>query len=127
MLQQLVEESERSAVHVFAADDVIAGPEQLHDRIEAAHAARKRESVPSILEGGDVSLEGLAGGILASRVFVALVLAEAFLDVCRCEIHRRHDGAGEWLGSLACVNGLRPEAGGHVLIKNARHTDTLVL
>ena len=32
----------------------------------------------------------------------------------------------EWLGSLARVNGSRTEAGGHVLIKNARHTDTLV-
>src|SRR6185369_6571512 len=126
MLQQFVEESECSAVHVFAADDVIAGPEQLHDRIETSHAARKCKAVTPIFEGGDVALERFAGGILAPRIFVSFVLTETFLDVGRGQINGRHDCAGEWLGSLARVNGSRTEAGGHVLIKNARHTDTLV-
>src|SRR5690242_15930928 len=127
MLKQLVEQSERSAVHVFAADDVIAGPEQLHDGVETAHAAGERKSVTSVFQGGDVALEGFARGILAPRIFVSLVLPEPFLDVGRGQVDRRHDRASKWLGSLTRVNGPRAKAGGHVLIKNARHTDTLVL
>ena len=60
VLEDLVEQAERSAVHVLAADDVIAGAEQLHDRVEAPHAARERESVTPVLERRDVSLERFA-------------------------------------------------------------------
>ena len=80
----LVEQPERAAVDVLAADDVVAGPEQLHDRVEAAHAAGEREAVPAALERGDVSLERLARRVLAAGVLVALVLPEpswTYVDV----------------------------------------------
>ena len=77
VLQDLVEQAERAAVDVLAADDVVAGSEQLHDRVEAAHAAREREAVAPALERGDVALERFARRVLAARVLVALVLRPA--------------------------------------------------
>ena len=127
VLKDLVEQPERAAVHVLAADDVIAGAEQLHDRVEAAHAARERESVTAVLERGDVPLERFARRILSARVLVALVLPESLLDVRRRQVDRRHDRAGQRLRALAGMNGSRAKSGGQVLIKNARHADTLVL
>jgi hypothetical protein len=127
VLQDLVEQAERAAIDVFRADDVVTGAEQLHDRVEAPHAARKGESMTTIFQRCDIPLESLAGGILASRVLVPLVLSQTLLDVGRREVDGRHDGARQRFGSLSCVDGAGSETRGQVLVKNARHTDTLSL
>ena len=82
------------------------------------------EAVAPPLERGDVALERLAGGILAARVLVALVLAEPVLHVGGGEVDRRHDRAGERLGPLAGVDGPRGEPGLKIVVEDARHADT---
>ena len=122
MLQQLVEQPERSAVHVRAADNVIAGLEKFHDRVEAAHAARERESMLRPFERSDRALERLTCGILSARVFVSLVLAQPLLHVRRGEIHRRHDRSGQRILPLARVDGTCAERGAAIVIEYACHT-----
>ena len=80
--QNPIEQARRAAIHILAAHDVIAGAEQLHDRVEASHAARERESVLRALEGGDVSLQRFPRRILAACVLVPFVFADAVLYVC---------------------------------------------
>ena len=125
VLEDLVEQPEGAAVHVLGADDVIACLEQLHDRVEAAHAARERESVSAVLQRGDVPLERLARGVLSAGVLVALVLTQPLLDVGRRQVHRSHDGPGEGLGALSGVDRAGAKAWREVVIKDACHADTL--
>jgi hypothetical protein len=123
-LQQLVEEPEGAAVHVLAADDVIACPEQQHDRGDAAHAGAEREAVAAALEGGYVALQRLARGVLAPRVLVSLVLAQSILHICGRLVDRRHDGAGEGLGALARMDGAGRKPCLEIVVVHARHADT---
>ena len=124
MLENLVEQPEGPAVHVLGADNVIAGSQQLHDGVEAAHPAGEREPMKPVLERGDVPLECFACWVFPTCVLVPLVLSQALLHVRGREVDRRHDRAGEGLGSLAGVDGPRAESGDQVLIKYARHADT---
>src|SRR5436190_13301117 len=124
VLQQPVEQPEAPAVHVLAADHVIARSEELHDRVEAAHSRAEGEAVTPALERGDVALEGLASRVLSPRVLVPLVLAETLLDVSRGEVHGGHDGTGQRLWPLAGVDGPRGEPHVQIVVKYARHADT---
>ena len=126
MTQDLVEQAERAAIDILAADDVIAGAEQLHDRVEAAHAAREGEAVPAALQRRDVPFQRFTRGILSARVLVPLVDAEPVLDVGGREVHRRHDGARERLGTLAGVNAAGGDAAGEIFVENASHGLRLV-
>ena len=127
VLKDLIEQPERPSVHVFGADDVIAGAKQLHDRVETAHATSEGESVKAVLQRGDISLERFASRILSPGVFVAFVLPQTVLDVRGREVDRGHDSAGQRLWTLACVDRSGTETRGQVLVKNARHADTLRL
>ena len=64
-------------------------------------------------------------GILSARVLVPLVLTQPLLHVGRGQIDRRHDGAGERFGALAGVDRAGAKARGEIVIKDARHADTL--
>ena len=122
MREELVEEAERAAVDVLAADHVIAGAAELHDRVEAAHPAREREAVARPFERGDVPLQRLPRGILAPGVLVALVLTQRVLDVGRRLVDRRHDGAGRRIGLLAGVDRAGTEASaGEGVVLDTRH------
>lgn len=106
---------------------MIAGTEQLHDRVNAAHATRKRESMATVLERGHIPLEGFTGRVLASGVLVPFVLPQSFLNVRRCKVHRGHDRTGQGVGALTGVNCPGSKTCAQVIIKNARHDDTLVV
>ena len=77
-----------AAVHVLAADDVVARPKQLEDRVERREPGAEGEAVGRPLEAGHVALERLAGGVLGAGVLVALVLAERRLHVGRGLVDR---------------------------------------
>src|SRR5215208_3327458 len=64
--QNLVEQTERPAVDILAADDVVARLEELHDRVETTHAARECEALNPTLQRRHVSLERFARGILST-------------------------------------------------------------
>ena len=102
-------------------DDVIAGLEELHDRVDAAHAGGEGEAVGRTLERGDVPLERLARRILAPGVLVPLVFAECVLYVRGSEVHRRHDRAGERFGTLAGMDRPGAERRLQIVIVDAGH------
>jgi hypothetical protein len=79
--------------------------------------------VAATLERGYVALERLARWILAAGILVALILAKTFLYICRREVHRRHDRAGEGIRSLSSVHGTGGEAGEQIVVKYFRHAD----
>src|SRR6185312_7004118 len=108
-------------------NDVVARTEQLHDRIEAAHAAREREPVAPIFQSSDVSFEGFPRRVLSARVLITLVLPEPLLHIGRGQVDGCHDRPGQRLRTLTSVNGSRTKPDGQVVIKNTRHSDTLVL
>ena len=81
VLEDFVEQAERAAVDVFTAHDVVAGAEQLHDRVQAPHAAGEGEAMPAPFERGYVSLQRLARGVLAASVLIPLVYAQAVLHI----------------------------------------------
>ena len=121
MTQDAIEQTERATVHVLPAHDVIAGAEQLHDRVEAAHTTPEREPVRAAFERRDVPFERLSGGILPTGVLVSLVDADAFLHVRGREVERRHDGTRHRVGALAGMDGARGHATREVFVENARH------
>ena len=82
---------------------------QLHNRVQAPHATRERESVLSALERRDVPLQRLPGGLRAARVFVPLVPAESVLYKGGSLVDRGHDGAGHRVRPLAGVDRARRE------------------
>ena len=125
--EDLVEQPIGAAVHVLAADDVVAGLEQLHQRVGAPHAARERESVPAAFERRDVPLERLARGIPAAGVLVPLVHPERVLHVGGGLHDRRHDGAGRGVGALTGVDRAGGEAIREVFVECARHTGRWML
>src|SRR4051812_11688300 len=61
VVQDPVEQGDGPAVDVLAADDMITGAEEFHDRVERGEATGKGEAVPSVFERGNVSLERFAG------------------------------------------------------------------
>ena len=127
VLKYSIEKSERPAVDVLGANDVIARTEQLHDRIEAAHTAGECEAVATALESGNVPLESLPRRVLPPGVFIAFMLAQRVLHVRRREIYGRHDRSGQRLRALASVNSARAEAGGEVLVEDASHGEARLL
>ncbi len=123
--QEAIEEAEGAAVDVLSADDVIAGLEQLHERVDTGGAAGEGEAVRGALEGGDVPLQRLTSGVPAARVLVPFVLTERVLDVRGRRVDRGHDGAGERLRALSGVNGARAESRRQIVFKNPGHSEWL--
>ena len=101
---------------------MVTGAEQLQDRVEAAHAARERESMPSALERRDIALECLTRGIRAARVLVPLVATQPLLHVGGREVHRRHDGAAQRIWALPRVDGAGAEPAPGVRIEYSSHS-----
>ena len=126
MSQDSIEQSERATVDVLSADDVITGPKELHDGIQASHATAKRETVTATLEGRDIPFKRLPSGVLSSRVLVPLVLPDPVLHVSGRLVNRRHDRAGRGVGALPRVNRTGGHATGKVFVVDARHGLKLV-
>ena len=126
MSQNFVEQTERATIHVLPAHDVVARAEQLHDRVEAPHAASERKAVPPAFKRRDVPLQRLSRGVLSAGVFVALVDADALLHVGGREVEGRHDGTRYGIGALAGMDGARGHATREVFVENARHGLRLV-
>ncbi len=99
-----------SAVHVLAADDMVAGGEQLEDRIERRQPRAEGKAMGAPLQARDAALQSFPGGILGPGVLVPFVASEPLLDVGGGLVDRRHDGAGERVGGLAGVDGSSREA-----------------
>ena len=91
--QHLVEQPERAAVGVVGDDDVIAGREQLGDRVDRRHARGEGEAGPAALDRREVGFERGARRVLRARVLVALVPAELLLHVGGRLVDRRDDRA----------------------------------
>ncbi len=91
----LLHQTVGAAIDVLAADDVIAGFEQLERRIEGGEAGAEREAVGGAFQARDIPLQGFAGRVLGPGVFVALMAPEPLLHVRRRLINRGHDRAGE--------------------------------
>ena len=93
LLQQLVEQTVRPAIHILADDDVITGPEEHHHARQAPHATPEREAVLRAFQRGHISFERFAGRVLSPSVLVAAMHAKLFMDVRAREIQGRHDRA----------------------------------
>ena len=79
-LQHAVAELPRAAVAIGGGDHVLAGPQHGEQRGgDGAHAGRPQQGVVGVIEGGDLALRGLDGGVAVAPV-LALVEA-AFLEV----------------------------------------------
>lgn len=126
MTKDPVEQSESSTVDIFPTHDVVAGPEEFHDRVEATHSAGECEAVPSAFQNGNVPLKRFAGRVLAPGVFVPFVVPESLLDVRGGQVDRRHDGAGKRVGALPGMNGTGGDATRNVFVENPRHNLRLV-
>src|SRR5207245_2684663 len=110
-IEDACEEPVRAPVDVIGHGDVIAGTEQMRDRIARCHARAERETPATVLERREAGLERGARWIRGARVVVTLVLANGFLRVRRCLEDRHGDRASEALGLLSRVNGARVESG----------------
>src|SRR3954447_17120361 len=110
-----------AAVYILAADDVIPGFEKLEHGIEGGQTRAEGKTVGGAFQAGDVSLEGLTGGVLGAGVLVPSVLAQAFLHVGRGLIDRRHDRTGQGLDDLSGMDGSGGTAVLVVVLENAGH------
>jgi hypothetical protein len=119
--QDLVHQPVDAAVDVLAAHDVVACRQQLEERVHGRHPRGEGEAVGPALEGRHVALEDLPGRVGGPGVLVALVLADAVLDVGRRLVDREHHRAGEGVGLLAGVDGAGRQAVGPVVIVKACH------
>ena len=81
MPEDPVEQAKRPAVYILAAHDVVAGDEQLHQRVGAGNARSEREPMESPFQCGDIPFERLPRGVFAAGVFVPLVFAERVLHI----------------------------------------------
>ena len=127
VLKHAIKEAERAAIYVLGTDDVVAGAEQLHDRIKTPHSAGESEAVAPALERGHVPLECLSRRVLPAGVLITFMLAQRVLHVRRREVYGRHDGARQRLRSLAGVNGARAETRREVFVEDASHGQALSL
>ena len=94
----------------MSATDVIAGGQQVRDRIGRGHARRECERPRAVLERGETGLERGARRIAGARVLVALVLADGFLRECRGLEDRNGHGSGGRIRLLPRVDRERVEA-----------------
>src|SRR6185503_13070884 len=103
-------EAIRPPVDVVAEDDVVAGLQEMRDRVGPGHARREREAPLPIFELGQARLERGARGIARARVVVALVLSDRLLHEGRGLEDRDLHAAGHSFGLLARVDRERLEA-----------------
>ena len=99
-----LEQPERAAVGVVAHHHVVAGLEPGEDSVDGGHARGEGEAGHAGFDGREVALERHSRRILRAAVLVALVLAQALLDVGGGLVNRRDDGARGWVGLLAGMN-----------------------
>ena len=105
LAEHLVEEPERAAVGVVADDDMIAGPQQRHHRVDGRHAGGEAVAEAPAFERRQIPLARQPRRVLRARVLEAFVLAYAYLRVGRSLIDRHADGAGRRVRFLSGVNG----------------------
>ena len=80
-LQHPAEEPVRSAVHVFAGDDGIAGLEHAKNHIDRRHARGEAVAVLAPLQRCQIRLQHAARRVLGPRVLITFVLAEPRLHI----------------------------------------------
>ena len=107
--QDLLEEPVRAAVHVVAADDVVAGTERVEEGRRRRTAAREGEGAGAALEGGQARLERRARRVAAARVVEAQGLPRLRLREGRRQDDRLHHRAADRIGLLPGVHGQRLE------------------
>ena len=99
---------------------MIAGAQQRDDGANGRHAGREGEALTSVLDRRDVALEREARRVLRARVLESLVLAELVLHVGGGQVQGGHDGAGDRVRALACVDGPGGQATSEVFASKDR-------
>ena len=91
-------------------------PGRARARIRESSAARpelKENACGAAFQRRELFLQGVAGGVGAAAVLVAVAqAADAVLGIGGAEVHRRDHGAGARLEGLAGVHGAGVETGG---------------
>ena len=103
-LKDLPHEPVRAAVEVVGGHHVVAGPQALHDRVDAGHPRAERDAVLGPFEAGEIPFESGPRGIGDARVLVPLVPARGLLSVRGGLIDGCHDRPGGGIGLLARVH-----------------------
>ncbi len=104
--KELRGEPEYPAVNGFGEDRVIARAQEPEDRVDSRHAGRENVGAVAAFQLGDRAFERFAVRVIGSRVIVAFVFAQLFVDVRRGLIDGRYDGPGGGIGFLAHMNGV---------------------
>ena len=85
---------------------MIAGAQKPEDCVDSRHAGRENVGAVPAFQLGNGAFQGFAVGMIRSRVIVALVLAQLFIDVRGSLIDGRDDGPSGGIGFLPDVNGV---------------------
>ena len=126
MTKDSIKQPERATIYVLAADDMVAGAKQLHDRIEAPHAAAERKTVTPTFQSRHIAFKRLPRRVLSAGVLVPFVDTDSILHVGGSQVDRRHNGAGERVGPLSSVNGASGHTTRKIFVVDARHGLRLV-
>src|ERR1041385_3190576 len=102
---------------------MVAGLEELEDRVERREPGAEREAVGATLQRGDVPLQRFPGGILGAGVLVALVPSQPLLPVGRGLVDRGHHRAGQRVRHLAGVDRAGRERMGAVAVEDPSHVE----
>ena len=109
-LEHAVEQAKRAAVDVVAGHDVVAGVEQVQQRVLGGHAAGEGQAVAAAVERRQARFERRARRIGRARIVEALVDADFGLGVGAGLVDRHDDRAGGRVGRLADVDRARGKA-----------------
>src|SRR6267143_1058803 len=104
--EELRGKAEYAAVNSFGEDYVIARAQKPEDRVDSRHARRENVGAVAAFQLGDRAFQRFAVRVIGSRVIVAFVFAQLFVDVRRGLIDGRDDGPGGGIGFLAHMNGV---------------------
>jgi len=97
--EELRGKTKYAAVDRFGKDHVIARAQKPEDRVDPRHARRENVGAVAAFQLGNRAFQRFAVRVIRSRVIVALVLAQLFVDVRGGLIDGRDDGSGGGSGS----------------------------
>ena len=85
--EDLIEQSRNAAVKIVSADHVIAGFEHGADGIDCRHAAAEDARGDAAFERSQIRFQAIARRVGGTRVVVADVLAQFFLNIGGCRVN----------------------------------------
>src|SRR5664280_604652 len=100
MLKQTI----RAPVHIIAAEQMLARPQQLENVVRRGAAARVSEAKTTGFEGGNARLQGGPRWVATAGILKGSGPARRQLREGRRKHNRRHDCAEQRVGSLPGMN-----------------------